>query len=107
MYNQAGPYATGGRDMYGSAQQYGHRANMGQSMLSAGGQEYGGRFNNSMAVNRPFGGFNGASTGQLGGSRYNPGMNGFAQSNLQGSQQQRIGMSGQGKVGPNAGRKVW
>lgn len=107
MYGQAGAYANNNREMYGAAPQYGHRGNMGQSMLAGGNPEYGGRFNNSMTMNRPFGGFNGGSTGPLGGSRYNPSMNGFAQSNLQGSQQQRIGLSGQGKVGPNAGRKVW
>lgn len=107
MFSQAGPYANNNREMYGNSHSYGPRGNMGQSILSTGNAEYGGRFNNSMTMQRPFGGFNNGSNGAVGGSRYNPGMNGFAPPNAQGSQQQRIGLSGHGKMGPNTGRKVW
>jgi hypothetical protein len=109
MFSQVGPYANNSREMYGASPAYGPRGNMGQSIVPAGNPEYGGRFNNSMNMQRPFGGFNGGSNGAVGGSRYNHNMNGFAQPNAQqqGSQQQRIGLSGHGKMGPNAGRKVW
>ena len=107
MFSQAGPYANSNREMYGNSHSYGPRGNMGQSILPASNPEYGGRFNNSMTMQRPFGGYNSGTNGAVGGSRYNPGMNGFAQPNAQGTQQQRIGLSGHGKMGPNTGRKVW